>query len=105
MKIKMPFNKWSKDRLESGDKFATSRTKKYGKTGDYFLIGSHRYEIQFVVKLPLWFIRAWLYKTEGAETMDEFVEVWKKIHPVKGWDDNQIVWYHCFIPVMVNGGE
>ena len=96
MEIEIPFNDWSKDRIRSGDKFATSRNKKYGEKGDFVRFEDWKLKLMFVVKIPLWFIRAWLYESEGCENSDEFVTVWCKIHPRKGWVDNQEVWYHCF---------
>ena len=96
MEIKIPFNGWSIERLRDGTKFATCRNKKYGDKGDYFRIDDWIGEIKFVVKVPLWFVRAWLYKTEGADSPEEFVRVWEQIHPKKGWVDEQEVWYHCF---------
>ena len=72
MLIKIPFNNWSKERLRTGLKCATSRTKQYGKIGDTFEFDGWIYKITGVGKFPLWFIRAYLYVTEGCETPDEF---------------------------------
>ena len=36
MKINIPFNRWSMERLYDGRKCATSRNKKYGVVGDWF---------------------------------------------------------------------
>ena len=96
MEVKIPFNTWSENKIRTGEKFATARNKKYGKKGDFTRFEEWKLRIKFVVKLPLWFIRAWLYETEGADSPDEFVDIWCKIHPRKGWDENQEVWYHCF---------
>jgi len=96
--IKIPFNGWSEERIKDGTKFATSRNKKYGDKGDYFRLDGldWLFTIDFVVKVPLWFVRAWLWKTEGADSPEEFVRVWKQIHPRKGWIEEQEVWYHVF---------
>jgi hypothetical protein len=96
MLIEIPFNKWSKDRFQLGMKHATSRTKKYGSVGDTFTLGNKTYEITLILKLPLWFIKSELYITEGCLYPEEFEEIWKSIHPIKGCDENQIVWYHYF---------
>ena len=99
--IDVPFNDWSIERLSSGIKQATSRTKKYGEPGDTFsltlLHGSMvRYQLKFVVKLPLWFIARHLHKTEGCNTQKEFEEIWHEIHPRKKWTGAEFVWYHYF---------
>ncbi len=100
MKINIPFNEWSKERLLILRKTATSRTKKYGESGDIFIVNDIKYELEFVMKLPLHVIRDYLYKTEGCVSKMEFEKVWADIHPKKGWDDNQMVWYHHFTPVI-----
>jgi len=99
MKIRIPFNEWSKKRLVHA-KIATSRYKRYGKKGDTFSVGDYDYRIDFVVKLPLWFITYYLYRTEGAESPEEFQKVWANIHPKKGWLPEDEVWYHCFNEVI-----
>lgn len=95
--IKIPFNKWSKSRLEDKVKCATSRNKGYGYPGDCFFVDNIEYELTLVIKLPLWFIAYELFETEGCKTPDEFKQVWKDIHPRKGWVDEQEVWYHYFV--------
>ena len=55
--IKIPFNAWSKEKIRLEKKYATTRTKKYGDAGDYFKEQGKFCEIEFVVKLPLWFIK------------------------------------------------
>jgi hypothetical protein len=45
---------------------------------------------------PLWFIRKYLYQTEGCDTPEEFVDIWNVIHPKKRWRPTQYVWYHLF---------
>ena len=97
MEIKIPFNKWSKERLVY-TKCATSRTKKYGEVGDWFKVDNVKYELDLVIKLPFWFIFQELWRSEGAVCDFELGMVWKEIHPVKGIDENQLVWYHHFKP-------
>jgi len=100
--IKIPFNVWSKSRLSVGCKTATSRTKRYGKVGDVFIVDGIRYELILVVKLPLWFIADNFYKSEGAFSSQEFINVWISIHPRKGFDKNEYVWYHLFRKIDVD---
>lgn len=95
--IKIPFNEWSKNRLDDLIKCATSRNKKYGEEGDYFIVDGTKYILTMIKKIPLWFIAHELYKTEGCKSPDEFKTVWKDIYPRKGWVDEQEVWYHYFV--------
>ncbi len=45
MKITIPFNDWSKERLRGQLKKATSRYKKYGDVGDTFIVQGYSYEL------------------------------------------------------------
>lgn len=95
-RIEIPFNEWSKERLNNLSKKATSRNKKYGEVGDWFRVDDIDYELDLVIKLPLWFVANELYISEGADAPEEFVYVWKDINPMKGYVPNQMVWYHHF---------
>jgi len=94
--IKIPFNKWSKERLETGMKYATSRNRKYGNEGDTFVVDGWVYLITHIIHIPLRFVAEVLYEFEGAESIEEFIEVWKSIHPKKGYIPEQMVYYHHF---------
>lgn len=101
-KIIIPFNDWSKKRLALGVKTATSRNKKYGEPGDYFEVnlgdqGTVRYELVFVKKKRLVDIAKHNWKSEGCTDELEFIKVWCDIHPKKGFEPRQEVWYHSFI--------
>ena len=82
MEIKIPFNEWSKNRLDDMVKCATSRNKKYGEQNDYFIFEGTKYIVTMVKKLPLWFVAQELFMTEGCRNPDEFKAVWE-IHPSK----------------------
>lgn len=94
--IEIPFNDWSKERLRGQLKKATSRYKKYGDVGDLFTIQGYSYELELVIKVPLWFIAEDLYQSEGANSSDEFKKIWVEIHPKKGFRPFDEVWYHHF---------
>lgn len=98
MKIEIPFNDWSRERIKHEKKFATTRSKQYGKAGDYFVCEGKTCELEFVVKLPLFFISLYLYETEGAESSLEFNKVWMEIHPRKTLEQmlGENYWYHFF---------
>ena len=96
MNVGIPFNRWSRERIRTGRKRATSRYKKLAKAGDMFVVDGVEYEIDLVVKLPLWFITKELYVSEGAESEEELVKVWLEIHPRRGFRAYDEVWYHHF---------
>ena len=96
MEIKIPFNEWSKKRILNQTKKATSRYKKYGNVGDTFEVDGYKYELELVLKLPLWFITEDLYLSEGAKDSLELISIWKQIHSKKGFRPFDEVWYHHF---------
>jgi hypothetical protein len=53
----IPFNAWSKQRIEEGKKICTSRHAKYTKDPRVYWISP---------PLPWWFIRTYLFQAEGA---------------------------------------
>ena len=59
----MIFSKWSKERIKLGVKRLTSRTKPEHDDPDVMYI---------TPPLPLWFIREFLFRGEGAFTPEEF---------------------------------
>jgi hypothetical protein len=94
--IEIPFNGWSRERLKKGSKRATSRSKRYGAVGQVFDVEDRRYQIDLVIRVPLWFVAENLYLSEGAESYDEFIAVWTDIHPRRGYRPDDMVWYHHF---------
>jgi hypothetical protein len=67
----IPFNIWSKERIEQGRKTCTSRHAKYLHDKRVWWISP---------KLPLWFIKKYLWKEEGANSPEELQEVIDKIY-------------------------
>ena len=98
MKVFIPFNDWSNERLQAGRKFATSRNKKYGSPGDTFEAIGWRWKIVSVQRIPLKFVSNYLYEIEGSDSPMEFISVWDDIHPVKQYDPDHLVWVHFFAP-------
>jgi hypothetical protein len=96
MEIKIPFKKEFEDVILSGVKYRTSRTKKYGIEGDTFEIFGKRFELTEVKKVQLAYVRAYCWKSEGAESMDDFVRIWKEIHPRRGYVAQDEVWLHTW---------
>lgn len=103
MKIEIPFNEWSKKRLILGTKIATSRNKRYGEIGDTFPVDfsefhreSREYQLTAVLPLMLSHVGIFLYKIEGAESSQEFHDVWCDIHKRAGWTPEKVVYVHFF---------
>ena len=105
MEIEIPFNEWSKAILRANHKTATSRNKRYGNVGDTFTVncgysyiddGFMRFELTYVERVTLAFVRDKFYWEEGCQSEDMFIQIWNEIHPKKRFDDEQKVWLHIF---------
>lgn len=95
MKVVIPFWNRFREPMQTGVKVWTSRTKKYGEAGDRFEAFGEVYEIVVVVKKPLDFV-AKNWSEEGCSSRDDFIEVWREIHPRKGFVPDWEVWVHIF---------
>ena len=80
----------------SGKKYATSRTKKLGHTGDTFEAWDALFVILEVKHLPLSEIAKSYHEAEGFDTPAGFRHIWREIHPERGFDPGQWVWIHFF---------
>jgi hypothetical protein len=95
-KINIPFNAWSKERIKNGIKTMTSRYKRYGRPGDYYVVDDEKYILveQYQIKLEL--VKLMYWQNEGAESPEEFEKIWKEIHPRRGFRPDDWVWAHEF---------
>lgn len=94
--ISIPFRPDFKEALLSDRKTATTRTKPYGKAGDRFWAVGALFELQDVSQVSLSFVAHGLWREEGLSSSEEFMHVWKQIHPLRGYDPDQRVWLHRF---------
>jgi hypothetical protein len=78
MKNDIPFNNWSRGRIEAGLKVCTSRHKRYLEDKRVTYISP---------KLPWWIIREYFWRAEGAQSPYELQEVIDKIYKRKVPDD------------------
>ena len=85
--------------LHIGEKTWTSRTRKYGTTGDRFEAFGAVFELIEITKLRLGMV-VHHYREEGCDSKEHFVEVWRQIHPREGFDPDQEVWVHKFHRVL-----
>lgn len=54
------------------------------------------YELTHVVKLPLAVVAEHFYEVEGADSVQEFIEIWEDIHYRRGFEADWEVWLHLF---------
>lgn len=79
-----------------GIKVCTSRNKPHAAIGDYFIAFDTYFEIIGLYQLPLGQVAKYLWKEEGCKSEQDFISIWKSIHPYKGFDPNWLVYVHVF---------
>ena len=101
MKIEIPFHKRFLAALISGNKIATTRSKRYGRIGDYFYLQNRegkdfhlKFKIISVSKEKLEDIATYLYREEGFGSPEEFKEFWLTIH--RKWESEKKYCLHVF---------
>lgn len=87
----------------TGKKTMTTRSKKYGDMGDTFEIFGQKFIIKNIVKLRVGVVAYTYYDAEGLNSPEEFIEIWKKIHPMVGFQPDRKYWAHIFIKVEPQG--
>jgi len=80
----------------NGQKTMTSRTKRYGNVGDTFDVFGATFELTDVSKMTLQFVAYGYYQEEGCQFPTDFIDIWERIHPRKGYVPNQVVHTHFF---------
>jgi len=95
MKVNIPFKSRFKPVMLSGEKTWTSRTKIRGIPNDIFEIFGATFKITRLEKMPLSEV-LYNWQKEGCESREDFIQIWKEIHPRKGFDPHQKVYVHKF---------
>jgi len=94
--IRIPMNAWSRQQLRKRTKTCTTRTKKYGSIGDTFKVGFQEYVITDIHKTILHDVAGHFWKAEGANSEEDFINIWSRIHFINKFNPAQFVWIHFF---------
>lgn len=101
----MPFLAAFREQLLSGAKTVTTRTRAYGKAGDYFIAFGSVFRLYLVEKSSIYAVANTLYYVEGFDSPKAFRECWKRIHPETGYRPTLRVWVHYFERVETDTKE
>ena len=97
--VTIPFMDNFKDAMLDGRKIMTCRSKAYGKFEDVFCIFGASFMLTAVYKVKLGYVAWNCFAKEGCKDGDEFIEIWNKLHPRKGYNSEAIVFAHEFVRV------
>lgn len=93
--VTIRFKPYFREPMLAGVKTCTSRTQGMGRPGDTFEAFGAQFRLVSVDAVPLAEVAS-LWREEGCQSEEHFKEVWREIHPVKGYDAAQIVTLHRF---------
>jgi len=96
MLITLPFMPDFEQPMLLAKKTATSRTRKYGEVGDTFHAFSHTFVLIAILEITLQAVAINFYPMEGFSSPQEFIDCWKRIHPRRGWQPDQQIYFHIF---------
>ena len=96
MNITIPFKSCWKDKMLSGRKTCTTRTKRYGRVGDIFEAFGEKFVIEKVGRHRLGIVMFGASYEDGFESSYEMKDFWKKLHPYRRYDEDMKVWAHWF---------
>ena len=96
MEVTIPFLGVFEDAMLKGYKIQTARTKRYGRLGDTFTAFGQKFVITRVFQYFLSTVAKYNYRIEGLDSPEQFQEIWKRLHPRKGYRPDDKVWVHVF---------
>ena len=95
MLINLKFMSEWQDKMLSGRKTCTCRTSKNGNVGDNFVVFNTKFIITDIQRRMLGAV-VLFYKEEGCDTLEEFKQIWIKLHPIMGYNPERKVYFHFF---------
>jgi hypothetical protein len=102
--INIPFKERFREPMRNGTKVITTRSRSYGEIGDWFNVFGKTFVLISVKHLPLMFaITNW--KMEGCDSGEEFLAIWKEIHPRKPIDPNEKYYVHFFKDISASNNR
>lgn len=98
--IDIPFLPEFEESMLSGKKRATTRTKRYGYPGDWFLAFGKIFTLTEVLPTYLEFVIRHYYSEEGFNSPQELVRCWNRLHPqvLYARAPRRVVFFHRFTP-------
>ena len=91
------FQESFRNAILSSTKLATTRPQRLGEVGSRFVAFGQKFVIVNVEELPLGLVAAFLYRAEGFETREAFIDFWCQLCPDMDYRPDQIVCFHLFM--------
>ena len=97
--VKIPFQPEFKEPMLSSSKTMTTKTKKYGRPGDWFRAFGAIFELVEVYQTRLNLVAYTCYAEEGFSSSQEFRACWNKLHPNITFEEkpDRPVYLHRFV--------
>ncbi len=98
--INVPMRPHNTVKCLASRKLATTRTYRLGNADDIFILGGTQFIITGVHKIALEVVALNYYEDEGFDCKEDFIREWCSIHPNKGYQPSQMVYYHTFVKLF-----
>ena len=79
--VNIPFQPEFKEPMLSGKKTATTRTKRFGRPGDWFRAFGRTFVLTEVSQIQLSLAIYHFYQDDGFSSPGEFINCWDRLHP------------------------
>lgn len=96
MIVKIPFDNKFIIEIASGRKTKTTRSKRYGKSGDKFYVAGRKITCKILdtQKIPLKEVVEKYWRDEGFSSKEEMIGFWLTIH--RKYEPEKKFWLHTF---------
>lgn len=98
--VQIPFRPEMVAAILEGRKICTSRYTKYGDPGNIMPVPPKKFEIIGIIWPRLRNVRDYLFGAEGFTSSMEFENYWVKLHPRRGFREEDRVYTHFFEEVQ-----
>lgn len=93
--VTIPFKEQFKDKMLSGIKCCTWRTKRYGSVGDTFEAFGQIFVLKAVHEAPMGVV-PFHWVSEGFDSEREAIDFMIRLRPKTGYDEDYPGWHHWF---------
>ena len=94
--VQLAFRDRFRDAMLAGRKTMTTRRHRAGQPGDTFTAFGETFTIIGVRSLYVGVVAADYWEREGVASADEFIAIWRELHPEAGWRPLERVIVHEF---------
>ncbi len=90
------FNDENAEKVLTGMKRVTTRHEVHGELDDEFTVKGRTFRIVYLMRVTLGWQASNLYRREGYQSRQEFIDGWNRCYPDRPFNESERVWAHFF---------